>query len=91
MTQENHDLSAQSNTGDRAVGAEVEAQKRPKIFSAGLSDDELIVFLRETADVLYTRSSLMGRPERLRADADESEKRLDELDEFISEVVHQQN
>ncbi|MBA0204405.1 hypothetical protein [Pectobacterium aroidearum] len=91
MTQGNHDLSAQSSTRECAVGAEVEAQKRPKILSAGLSDDELIVFLRETADVLYTRSSLMRRPERLRADTDESEKRLDELDEFISEVVHQQN
>ncbi|WP_225085111.1 hypothetical protein [Pectobacterium colocasium] len=91
MTQENHDLSAQSNTGERAVGAEVEAQKRPKIFSAGLNDDELIEFLRETADVIYTRSSLRGKPERLRANADESEKRLAELEKIISGVVHQQN
>ncbi|TAI86901.1 hypothetical protein [Pectobacterium versatile] len=91
MTQENHHLSAQSNTRECAVGAEVEAQKRPKIFSAGLSDGELIKFLRETADTLDTRSSLRGKPEKLRANADESEKRLAELDEFIAEVVHQQN
>ncbi|UFT92956.1 hypothetical protein [Pectobacterium carotovorum] len=91
MTQENHDLSAQSNTRECAVGVEVEAQKRPKIFSAGLNDDELIEFLRETADVIYTRSSLRGKPERLRANADESEKRLAELEKIISGVVHQQN
>ncbi|MEI7214231.1 hypothetical protein WCT97_16520 [Pectobacterium versatile] len=89
MAQENHDLSAQPNTRECAVGAEVEAQKRPKIFSAGLSDDELIEFLRDLIKTLEARKYFNDRPKELRASADAAEKELTRLNTLINVSVDQ--
>ncbi|UPT55491.1 hypothetical protein [Dickeya zeae] len=89
MTQENHDQGATVNTGEHVV--ETEAQKRPKIFSAGLSDKELIEFLRDTINKLEARKHNEGTPERLRAMADDAERKLNELNEFIYSVLYQQS
>lgn len=70
---------------------ESENKAQPKIFRAGLSDDELIGFLRNVIENIEIRNLSKGRPERLRASADESEKELAELDNFIDSVVCQQS
>ncbi|MFC3393668.1 hypothetical protein ACFOGG_01865 [Brenneria rubrifaciens] len=47
------------------MGSENKAQ--PKIFRAGLSDDELIGFLRDVIKKIEIRKISEGRPEKLSA------------------------
>ncbi|ACS87600.1 MULTISPECIES: hypothetical protein [Pectobacteriaceae] len=63
----------------------------PSIMRGDLTDDELIEFLLTFIKKLEARESLKERPEKLRASADSAERELDELNEFISSVLHQHN
>ncbi|QCR10045.1 hypothetical protein [Brenneria rubrifaciens] len=67
------------------MGSENKAQ--PKIFRAGLSDDELIGFLRDVIKKIEIRKISEGRPEKLRAQAVEAEKDLVKLDKDINSAI----
>ncbi|QYM96182.1 hypothetical protein FGI04_09520 [Dickeya ananatis] len=70
---------------------EGENQVRPSIMRGNLTDDELIEFLKTFIKKLEAREFFKERPEKLRASADSAERELDELNEFISSVLHQHN
>ncbi|MBG6244006.1 hypothetical protein CS369_02695 [Candidatus Symbiopectobacterium sp. 'North America'] len=53
-----------------------ENKAQPRIFRAGLSDSELVVFLRDVAKKLETRELIIESPGRLRAKADAIEDEL---------------
>ncbi|OSN02941.1 hypothetical protein AU510_16235 [Lonsdalea britannica] len=83
---------SKENDGVNSARGEVMSEKKaqPKIFRDGLSDDDLIYFLRRLIEKMETRNNLAREPERLRIKIIEAEKKLDLLNEDINEIFHQQ-
>ncbi|UDQ80174.1 hypothetical protein LJN55_22720 [Erwinia rhapontici] len=60
---------------------------RPVVFSNGLTDKELIEYLGSLIIELDTRSQKIGKPQELRARADEIEAQLQRKNEEIMKAV----
>lgn len=69
---------------------DVENKREPFILAGSLSDEELIAFLEGVIVKLTSRRNLVGRPESLREEAGEVERKLKSTEEFINSVVYRQ-